>query len=209
VEPSEYIVRRATFEDLPALQALWSVAQLPALELEKHLTDFQLVTRPDGVVLGAVGMRLATGQGWVHSEAFYTPEHRAPCLPLLWERLRVLARNHRLSRLWTRGRAPFWAECGFAAATDAQLRKLPEAFGPAPAGTCWLTLPLQEDAPLPTQVEEQFKLFQMSQHESTERLLRQATVLKWIAGLIAIGFFAGAMALLFSFYRRSLNRRRR
>lgn len=40
-------VRRATVEDLPALQVLWQQADLPWMELERFATEFQVVLAKD------------------------------------------------------------------------------------------------------------------------------------------------------------------
>ena len=57
MDSSDLTVRRATLDDLPTLLGLWEVNRLPALELERRLTEFQVVSRPDGVVVGAIGLR--------------------------------------------------------------------------------------------------------------------------------------------------------
>jgi N-acetylglutamate synthase-like GNAT family acetyltransferase len=200
VDATNCTARRANLEDLPALKGLWDVSRLPVLELEKHLTEFQVVTRADGVLLGAAGLRMKGHQGLVHSEAFYQPEHEEEYRPVLWERLQVLARNHGLVRLWTREGAPFWHQAGFAPASDEQMKKFPVEFGDP--HVAWTTVQLRDESLLTPNLEREFELFQMSQRESSDRLLKQARVFKWIAGLIAVGFFAAALLIFFFVFKR-------
>ena len=194
MDVTECIVRRATLEDLPALKGLWEVSMLPATDLEKRLTEFQVVTRPDGVLLGAVGMRLGGGQGSIHSEAFYQTDQAPELRPILWNRLQVLARNLGMSRLWTRHKDDFWRQAGFHEASEPDTRRLPPAFGDGQSA--WLTLALQGEQMLKGSLEQELEAFQREQREESERLIRQANTMKWIVGLIAIGFFLGAAVLL-------------
>ena len=102
MNPPSHQVRRATLDDLQALVALWQVAGLPALELEKHFTDFQVVARTDGPLIGAIGLHVQGHHGKLHSEAFFHPEQQDEFRPQIWERIQMVARNHGLTRLWTR-----------------------------------------------------------------------------------------------------------
>ncbi len=194
VDANQNTARRANLDDLPALKGLWDIARLPVAELEKHLTEFQVITRPDGILLGAIALRVAGHQGLVHSEAFYQPEQEERYRPLLWERLQMVARNHILTRLWTREGAPFWRQCGFNPATEEDLKRLPPALGNTRAG--WMTLALHQESPATVAAQQQLELYQAAQREASEQILRQAQRLKWVAGLIALAFFVGAAVLL-------------
>ncbi len=205
MEPSRPLVRRATLEDLPVLQALWDVSRLPGLELEKHLTEFQLALRPDGVVLTTIALRVAGAQGWLHSEAGYQAKPPAEYRSALWERVHILARNHGLVRLWMKGEpAAFWQAAGFRPATADELQKLPAAWRAEPA--LWHTLALKSEALMSTAVAEQFERLHFEENQAAERLRRQAERLKWLAGLVAVAFFLGAIwlaALVFRAVRHS------
>ena len=50
-----FYFRRATLEDIETLRALWQTALLPIQELEKRLTEFQIVEGMDGRIFGALG----------------------------------------------------------------------------------------------------------------------------------------------------------
>lgn len=205
MDPSELTVRRATLDDLPTLKGLWEVNRLPALELERHLTEFQLVLRPDGVVLGAIALRGFRGQGLVHSEAFYTPQAADLARARAWQRLQVVARNQCLTRLWMRGEPePGWRAFGFGPAAFADLKKLPAALadGPGP----WSTVTLIDEHALAEVVEKELTVFQEQARAENDRLRQQALWFKWLAGLIAFGFLAGAVWLLYQVVSRPRRR---
>src|SRR5262245_3844170 len=122
---ANHTVRRATLEDLPQLQRLWSTMGFPAEELAKRVTEFQVALSPEGQVIGAVGLQVAERQGCLHSEAFSDFAVADQLRPLLWERLMTIANNTGLLRLWTRETAPFWSHSGLTRADAATLQKLP------------------------------------------------------------------------------------
>jgi N-acetylglutamate synthase-like GNAT family acetyltransferase len=62
-------IRRATVDDLPTLKSLWLAANLPADELENHLTEFQVV-EADGVFSGALGLQILRQHARLHSEDY-------------------------------------------------------------------------------------------------------------------------------------------
>ena len=186
---------------------MWLVARLPSLELERRLTEFQLVSRPDGVVMGAVGFRVVGHHVLIHSESIYSLGQAGDFLPVLWERIQALARSHQVARFWMRaGAGEFWQKAGFRPATPNELTLLPPDFFVHQSD--WLTLPRREEALLPEQLEKQFEALHQHELESAERLRRQGVVLKWLAGLIVIGFLGGTLLLLIKALRASGSRRR-
>ncbi|HNQ90010.1 MAG TPA: hypothetical protein PKM73_15440 [Verrucomicrobiota bacterium] len=208
MEPMPYTVRRANLDDLPALQGLWETALLPALELERQLTDFQVVLRPDGILAGAVGLRIAANQGLLHSEAYYSSQQAADARPHAWARLKALAQNRGLVRLWLQGNPdPFWTELGFQTASAEEQQSIPPGFltGNGP----WSTLALREQLRIGSALERELEMFHASEQEAAERLRRQAAAVKWIGALIALGFLGGACILLFQVLRRQAGSRRR
>ena len=206
MDSREFTVRRATLDDLPTLKGLWDVNRLPALELERHLTEFQLVLRPDGVLAGAVALRACGAQGLVHSEAFYSQQLADPVRSAAWQRLQVLARNQRLGRLWIHGEAaPGWQALGFKRAMAEDLKKLP----PTLAGELgpWFTVSLIDETALAEVIEREVTVFQQEARAENDRLRRQALWFKWFAALIVFGFLAGAVWLLLRVFSAQ-NRRR-
>lgn len=206
MDPTQLTARRANLEDLSTLTGLWQIAQLPASELEKHLTEFQLAVRPDGVVVGALALRIVDQQGLIHSEAFYSPAQAREARSTLWERLQVLARNRGLTRFWLAGSIdPFWQSLGFAPPDGQALSRLPQVLGRA--GAHWWTLALHAEALEDERVVQQLELIQQEQMDASERIRQHGRVLKWIAALIAIAFFAGSLWLLFKLGGRRVRRR--
>lgn len=181
-----YSARRATVDDLGGLKQLWERARFQVLDLEKRLTDFQLIVSDDGDLIGAIGLHIEGKQGRLHSPAFTQAEHEETFRPQLWERIQTVARNHGLVRLWTREAAPFWQEAGFGEAAEEVLKKLPSSFGDG--ATRWLTLQLKDENVAALSLEHEFELFQTAQKEETERLMRLGRTMK-LAVFSVIGFF--------------------
>jgi N-acetylglutamate synthase-like GNAT family acetyltransferase len=176
-------VRRATLEDLPGLKTLWSLMHLPVDELEKRLTEFQVVESPDRQLVGALGIQIVRQHAWLHSESYRDFAVADEVRPLLMERIQSLAANHGVFRLWTREKAPFWTRRGFQPTTTEVLKKLPEAW--AGSGSDWLTLQLKDEQAI-SSVEKELALFMESEKLRTQRTLEQARALKLVATVIAL-----------------------
>src|SRR3954464_4726121 len=107
--------RRATFEDLPQLIALWTLEHLNPKELEKRFTEFQVIEE-GGEVIGAVGLQISAHHGLLHSESIGRADISDQIRQTLWDRVKVVALNHSLDRMWTDLRASHWRKVGFVAA---------------------------------------------------------------------------------------------
>jgi N-acetylglutamate synthase-like GNAT family acetyltransferase len=191
-----YRVRRATTDDLEQLMALWAAAALPAAELEKRFTEFQVAESPDGRIVGAIGLQVAGADGRIHSETFADFALSDTLRPLFWQRLETMARNHGLFRLWTAETAPFWRkDAGFSTAAGPP----PEAIGPAHGS--WLALRLKEEGADPNLIEAQFVLFREAERARRDKLLQRAAALKMVGTAIAVLLFVFSMGLLFWFFR--------
>ena len=132
-----YTLRRATVDDLDELKMLWSHSKLPVKDLERRVTEFQLVVDGEGRPVAAIGLRIEGKHGRIHSEAIALPEQVDSLRSQLWQRLQTVAKNHGLARLWIREPGGFWLQAGFAVANAESLRKLPAEFGDRSPG--WLT----------------------------------------------------------------------
>ncbi len=185
------IVRRANVDDLPALKLLWERARLQVLDLEKHLTEFQLVATPGCDLIGVLALHVEGKQGRMHSEAFTHPDEADEARPFLWERIQNLARNHGLTRLWTLEASPFWHQAGFVEADSHLLEKLPASFGDRRSR--WVTLALRDDNAQVLSIEKEFELFQQTQRVNTEQVFARARRLKAIAYLLTL--VVGTIAL--------------
>ena len=201
MNPRGHQVRRATLDDLQALVALWQVAGLPALELEKHFTDFQVVARTDGPLIGAIGLHVQGHHGKLHSEAFFHPEQEEEFRPQIWERVQMVARNHGLTRLWTHEPSAFWQRCGFEEADAETLKKLPASFVDLHPG--WRTLQLRDEAAISHSLDQEFELFRVTEKENTEKLIRKAKTLRMVATAIAVILFGVVLAGLVQLVRQN------
>jgi N-acetylglutamate synthase-like GNAT family acetyltransferase len=188
--------RRATLEDLPALRSLWHNARLPADEMEKRFTEFQVVPGPDGTILGAVGLQMLKQNGYIHSETFSDPSLATQLRPLLWHRMLTVAKNTGLMRLWTLPTAHFYREQGFTDVDAALKAKVPEEFGNP--GADWISLKLKDDAVI--SAEREFEIFAMAQREESQRMITQAKSLRLMAyGLLFLTLIGiGALAFIYS-----------
>ncbi|HEX5221001.1 MAG TPA: hypothetical protein VFZ59_15660 [Verrucomicrobiae bacterium] len=191
--------RRATLEDIEALRGLWEMMRYPIAELEKQLTDFQVVADSEGKVVGSVGFRSAQRQGQIHSEAFSDFSFAERARPVLWERIQSLCNNHGVARLWTHDASPFWTRNGFQPATPANLEKLPEQWDRTKPN--WLTLQLKDENAMAS-LDKEFAMFVASEKQRSEYALGQAKTLKTVATaialLIAFGILAAAVFVFLS-----------
>ncbi|HZR19287.1 MAG TPA: hypothetical protein VFE51_18510 [Verrucomicrobiae bacterium] len=198
---ANYRVRRATLDDIAQLTSLWQTMHFPIDELAKRITDFQVAENAEGRILGAVGLQLLERQGRLHSEGFTDFALADALRPQLWERLRSVATNNGLVRLWTQEQAPFWSHCGLAKADPESLEKIPVAWHPLKGQ--WLTLKLKEDIEEVLSADKEFALFMQSERERTERAFQQARILKLIATLLALAVLCLVMAGAFLLIRHN------
>ncbi|MDB6112923.1 MAG: hypothetical protein JWR69_4673 [Pedosphaera sp.] len=181
---SDYQVRRATVDDLQGLQALWGAMHFPALDLEKRLTEFQVVATPDGQLLGALGLEILGRHGRLHSEAFNDFAIADALRQRLWDRMQSVATNHGLVRLWTQENAPFWSHSGLLPADADNLKKLPPAWDTLPPG--WLSIALRDEAAVEISLDKEFARFKEFEKARTEQALGRARTLKVIATVLAL-----------------------
>jgi hypothetical protein len=167
--------------------------QLPARNLEKRLTEFQIAQDSDEQLLGAIGIRLTPKHGLIHSES-YTDYALADTLRMaIWDRLQSVANNHGLVRLWTRETAPFWTHSGFTPATEEELEKLPPEWVDERGD--WLTLKLREDVDEVINLDKEFSVFMEAEKQRSQQMMGQARMLKLLATLLAVALFAGIIAV--------------
>jgi hypothetical protein len=181
---SEFTVRRATVEDLPALTTLWQSMNLPINGLDRRLTEFQVAVDAAGRLVGAVGFQVAGKQALLHSEGFTDFGVADTVRPLLWERLQTVAANHGTVRVWTRESAPFWKQNIFNRAAAEELTKLPPVWAEA-AGE-WFCRKLREDVEEVLSLDKEFALFAEAERERSRSTLQQARVLKTLATIVAV-----------------------
>jgi amino-acid N-acetyltransferase len=197
-----YRVRRATLEDLEALNALWASMNLSATDLKNRLTEFQVAEDAGGKVVGTVGFQILQRHGLIHSEAFADFAVADQVRPLLWGRIQALAMNHGVARLWTRENAPFWTHNGLQPADSSTLGRLPESWDRA--ASRWLTLRLKDEEVMMS-LDKEFALFKEAEKRSTAETLAQTRKVKLIVTtigvIIALALVAATVYLLLT--RRS------
>jgi len=194
----KYRVRRATLDDLDQLMNLWHAMNHPVEDLPRRVTEFQVVEDENGKLIAAVGLQIAQKHGRIHSESFADFEVADQLRPLIWDRVRSVAGNHGLLRVWTQEKAPFWSHSGFVKAEPEVLEKLPEAWRGL-AGL-WLTLKLKDELPEVISADKEFALFMESERQRSERAMQQARALKVFATVVALVLLclviAGAVIIL-------------
>lgn len=198
-----FCVRRATLEDLSALLQLWSSMRFDADALAKRATEFQVAEDGNKIVVGAIGLQIVGKQGYLHSEAFTDFSVADQIRPLLLERIRTLASNHGLIRLWTRESAPFWRHSGLEQADGQALEKLPADW--KNLGSGWLTLKLKEDVEDVLSGNAEFALFAEAEKRQTKKTLDRARLVRGIATGIAILLLAGVVIAAIYLLRRNPN----
>ena len=191
--------RRATIDDLSKLTPLWRAEGLAAHELEKRFKEFQLVEGAGGEIAAAVGLQVVGLEGRLHSEAFARQEQADATRELLWERAQVVAQNHGLVRLWTQFSTPFWNHSGFRYAGQDVLAKLPPVFGGEPQP--WQFLQLKEETGVPVSIDKEFALFKEMEKERTDKIFRQAKVLKLVALIVVLAVFGLVAFFVLSWFR--------
>lgn len=181
---TDFKVRRATIEDLPALKPLWQSMKLDASALDKRVTEFQVAEDNGGKVVGAIGCQMLGKHALIHSEGFTDFGLADTLRPLLWERLKMLAANHGTVRVWTKEAARFWSQETLISPDVETLEKLPEAWRAVPGP--WFTLKLREDVEEVLSLDKEFAMFAEAERERSRSALSQAKALKTIATVLAL-----------------------
>ena len=194
---SKFNFRRATLEDLDVLRGLWQTALYSPIELEKHLTEFQLVEGDDGRLLGALGIRIQGEEGYIHHEAFTHPKTEMAMREALWYRLKIMFGNQGVHRVWTREKAEFWNGEGFRMATVEEKAKYPIDFGTVDRAL--KVFPLR-DSKAEKIIEKKMIELHASRFEEEAQLDRRTRVIRVVAWSLA-GFL---MVLLAYFTIRGL-----
>lgn len=189
-------VRRATTDDLPGLKPLWRSMLLPADELEKRLTEFQVAETADSKLLGAIGVQIAGRHARLHSESYVDFGHADAARQLFWERLQTLASNHGVFRLWTQESSPVWSGYGFRSANAAKLASLPQEWQPVRGE--WFTLQLKDEEAIAHALDQDLAAFMSLERQNTERAFQQARTLK--AVVTVIGFTIGIVCFVIAAY---------
>jgi N-acetylglutamate synthase-like GNAT family acetyltransferase len=196
-----YRVRRATVEDLEALRGLWNLMHLPAADLERRVTEFQIAESADGQLHGALGLEISGRQGRLHGEVFSDFALAETLRELLWHRMQALALSHGLARLWTQETAPWWKQTGFQSPDEAALKRLPAAW--AAGAARFLTLGLRDEEALEKALQSNFELLKAEEQRRNRQFVRHGKAIKIIVTLLTLGL---AIFVAFMTLRLLLNR---
>jgi N-acetylglutamate synthase-like GNAT family acetyltransferase len=192
-------VRRATVEDVSKLVELWKQEGLLWEALAKRFQEFQVVEQEGGALLGAIGLQIAGPESRLHSEVFARPEDSDTVRALVWDRVQIIAKNHGLVRVWTQFNAPFWHQNGFQAPPAEIAARLPGAFTGDPRP--WSYIQLREETGPTLSADKEFAMFKEMEHERTERLFRQARIMKVVAAAVVMIVFALLMYWAYAWFK--------
>jgi N-acetylglutamate synthase-like GNAT family acetyltransferase len=191
MSPPDLRIRRATTDDFQSLKSLWNSMRFPAGELEKRLTEFQVVEAADGQIVGAIGLQITGHHALLHSEGYTDFSVADAARQLFWERIPTIATHHGVFRLWTQENSPFWVRWGFQPANAETLERLPGEW--KRSGEKWLTLQLKNEEAMAT-LEKELEAFRESGKKRAAEAVEQArtmtttiTIIAFVVGIVLIG----------------------
>ena len=196
-------IRRATTDDFQSLKSLWNSMRLPTNELEKRLTEFQVIEAADGQIVGAIGVQIIRQHALLHSEGYTDFAVADAARQLFWERIQTITAHHGVFRLWTQENSPFWVRWGFQPANAETLERLPDEWKPSEGK--WLTIQLKNEEAIAT-LEKELEAFRELEKKRTAQTLEQArtmtttiTIIAFVVGIVLIG------VAIYLFVRRGLS----
>ncbi len=193
VEDVPIRARRATVEDLPALQALWQRAELPWDQLDRFVTEFLVVPgEEEGMLLAAIGLQVDGDQALAHSEAILPGQDADGLRAALWLRLQIVARNNGAVRLWTLEDAPYWRSV-FAIADATTVQSLKASFADPTAE--WWTYQLIDPAKAQKMIDERLALWEATRHSDSTHLADSIQRFRQIS-FIVVGLVLAMMAVM-------------
>jgi N-acetylglutamate synthase-like GNAT family acetyltransferase len=202
MNPSAIRIRRATMDDFQSLKSLWHSMRLPSDELERRLTEFQVVEAADGQIVGAIGIQIIRQHALLHSEGYTDFAVADAARQLFWERIQTMTAHHGVFRLWTQENSPFWSRWGFQPANTETLERLPGEWKRSEGK--WLTFQLKNEEAIAA-LDKELEAFRESEKKRTAETLDQArtmtttiTVIAFAVGIVLIG------VAIYLFMRRGL-----
>jgi hypothetical protein len=206
MNPQTLRIRRATVDDFAALTIIWASMRLPADELEKRLTEFQVVENSEGEVVGAIGIQFSKQHALLHSEGYSDFSVADAARNLFWTRIQTLAANHGVFRIWTQERSPFWKSFGFQPPTAAIFPRLPEEWKNEFDGG-WLTFQLKNEDVINAALEKNFAPFMTGEKLGTKRISEKVKTINTVITVagFAIGIICFAVAIYLFVHRNSFS----
>jgi N-acetylglutamate synthase-like GNAT family acetyltransferase len=202
MNPQNLRVRRATVDDIATLRQTWEAMRFSPDDLEKRLTEFQVVENAAGEVVGAMGIQLSGQHALLHSEGYSDFGVADAARQLFWERIQTLASNHGVFRIWTQEQSPFWKHLGFQPPTAEISSRLPAGWKNESDGI-WLTYRLKDEEAIAAALEKEFAPFMAGEKNETEKISEKARMINTfitIAGF-AIGIIGFGIAIYLFIHR--------
>jgi len=175
--------------------------RLPADELEKRLTEFQVIETAGGQIVGALGVQIIRQHALLHSEGYTDFSMADAARQLFLERIQTIAAHHGVFRLWTQENSPFWSRWGFQPPNAEILARLPGEWKCSEEK--WLTIQLKDEEAIAA-LDKELAQFRESEKQRTAQTLDQArtmtktiTVIVFVIGIVLIG------VAVFLFMRRN------
>jgi N-acetylglutamate synthase-like GNAT family acetyltransferase len=194
VESTGSPTRRATPQDLAALQTLWEQAGLPAAGLSEFAGEFQVYEAPDGGFLAAIGLLVEGQHALLHSEAIVAGADADELRLALWTRIQIIARNQGLKWVWTQEDAEYWRNSGFEApAGVGSASDLPSFVDQSPG---WRRFQLFDPNAARTVIDEQLAIWQATRAQEAEMLQNRIRSLRNLALLAASAVILGTVGIL-------------
>ena len=196
MNPQNLRVRRATVDDIATLRQTWEAMRFSPDDLEKRLTEFQVVENAAGEAVGAMGLQLSGQHALLHSEGYSDFGVADAARQLFWERIQTLASNHGVFRIWTQEQSPFWKHLGFQPPTAEISSRLPAGWKNESDGI-WLTYRLKDEEAIAAALEKEFAPFMAGEKNETEKISEKARMINTfitIAGF-AIGIIGFGIAI--------------
>lgn len=193
-----FSARRATLEDLPALQALWQQAGLPWDQLDKFVSEFQVAADESGSLLAAIGLLVEGDNALLHTEAI-SPAATLKADELrsaLWRRVQIVARNQGVVRVWTQEDGEFWHAGVFQPADQAQVKAAGASFL-SDISAAWFVCELIDPAKAKQIVNEQFAIWEASRTQEREDFRRKTRLLMAVAVALATVVIGVCLWLVF------------
>lgn len=206
MNPQNLRVRRATVDDIATLRQTWEAMRFSTDDLEKRLTEFQVVENAAGEAVGAMGLQLSGQHALLHSEGYSDFGVADAARQLFWERIQTLASNHGVFRIWTQEQSPFWKHLGFQPPTAEISSRLPAGWkneSDVGLGATerreggWLTYRLKDEEAIAAALEKEFAPFMAGEKSETEKISEKARMINTfitIAGF-AIGIIGFGIAI--------------
>ena len=186
--------RRATVEDLAGLRVLWLAAGLPWDQLDRFVSEFQVVPGPEESMLGAIGFLVEGADALLHSESVAPGEQADEVRAALWRRIQIMGRNQGVHRIWTQEDAAYWPTCGFNAASASVVEGCKATFVDRTA--IWQIFEFPAPEMVKARLDEQMAIWQATRAQEAAAMQERIRNFRNLAVLIATLVIGGMIILL-------------